>query len=121
VLLSRYQNRLVLVCTNLQPAQLRGVTSEGMILAATKRFVPLSPHLVFCFVVSFSKHLASENRDKKEIQGLDLVNPPEGAKIGETVFFEGDSSGPDRPTISNQRLKKLIKVHPTNAISRSRY
>jgi tyrosyl-tRNA synthetase len=82
--IEKLENRLVLVCTNLQPAQLRGVTSEGMILAATKR-------------------------DKKEIQGLDLVNPPEGAKIGETVFFEGDSSGPDRPTISNQRLKKLIK------------
>jgi methionine--tRNA ligase beta chain len=83
--IEKMQNRLVLVCTNLQPAALRGVTSEGMVLAATKR-------------------------DKKEVQGLDLVNPPEGAKVGETVSFEGDSAEPDRPSISNARLKKLLKV-----------
>jgi methionine--tRNA ligase beta chain len=83
--IEKMQNRLVLVCTNLQPAALRGVTSEGMVLAATKR-------------------------DKKEVQGLDLVNPPEGAKVGETVSFEGDSAEPDRPSISNARMKKLLKV-----------
>jgi tyrosyl-tRNA synthetase len=82
--IEKMQNRLVLVCTNLQPAALSGVTSEGMVLAATRR-------------------------DKKEVQGLDLVNPPEGAKVGETVFFEGDSAEPDRPSISNARFKKLLK------------
>jgi tyrosyl-tRNA synthetase len=82
--LEKMQNRLVLVCTNLQPAPLRGVVSEGMVLAATKR-------------------------DKKEVLGLDLVNPPEGARVGETVFFEDDTSEPDRPSISNARLKKLLK------------
>ncbi len=49
-------------------------------------------------------------RDKKEVQGLDLVNPPEGAKVGETVFFEDDTAEPDRPSISNARFKKLLKV-----------
>ncbi len=38
--IEKMQNRLVLVCTNLQPAALRGVTSEGMVLAATKRSSP---------------------------------------------------------------------------------
>lgn len=40
--IEKMQNRLVLVCTNLQPAALRGVTSEGMVLAATKRSNPSS-------------------------------------------------------------------------------
>jgi hypothetical protein len=44
------------------------------------------------------------------VQGLDLVNPPEGAKVGETVFFEDDTAEPDRPSISNARFKKLLKV-----------
>jgi tyrosyl-tRNA synthetase len=92
--IEKMQNRLVLVCTNLQPAALRGVTSEGMVLAATKR-------------------------DKKEVQGLDLVNPPEGAKVGETVSFEGDSAEPDRPSISNARLKKLLKDLRTDGEGRA--
>lgn len=92
--IEKMQNRLVLVCTNLQPAALRGVTSEGMVLAATKR-------------------------DKKEVQGLDLVNPPEGAKVGETVFFEDDTAEPDRPSISNARFKKLLKDLRTDGEGRA--
>jgi tyrosyl-tRNA synthetase len=92
--IEKMQGRMVLVCTNLQPAELRGVVSEGMVLAAARR-------------------------DKKEVQGLDLVNPPEGAKVGETVFFEADSSEPDRPSISNARLKKLIKDLHTDGEGRA--
>jgi tyrosyl-tRNA synthetase len=91
--IEKMQDRMLLVCTNLQPAALRGVTSEGMVLAASKRN-PANP---------------------KEMLGLDLVNPPPGAKIGERIFFDGDSTQPDQPTISNARLKKVLSALKTDS------
>lgn len=92
--IEKMQDRMVLVCANLQPAELRGVVSEGMVLAATKR-------------------------NKKEVLGLDLVNPPAGAKIGEAINFAGDVSQPDKPTISAARLKKLLKDFRTDGTGKA--
>ncbi len=81
------------MCTNLQPAALRGVTSEGMVLAASLR----------------------DPNNPKELLALDLVAPPAGAKVGERVTFEGDESEADKPHITNARLKKLLKELHTNS------
>jgi len=84
--IEKMQNRMLLVCTNLQPAELRGVSSEGMVLAAA-------------------------NKDRSVI---DLVNVPEGAKIGEQIKFEGETGDADKPFISKGRLQKIVKFLHTN-------
>jgi len=81
------QDRLVLVCTNLAPADLKGVTSEGMVLAAS-------------------------TKDKSSVA---LVDVPTAAKIGERVQFEGETGEPDLPHISKGKLQKLLKLLSTSS------
>ncbi|KAL6059617.1 Tyrosine--tRNA ligase [Balamuthia mandrillaris] len=88
--IEKMQDRLVLVVTNLKPAPLKGVESQGMVLAAATR--------------------------EKENPTIDLVNVPEGSKVGERVSFEGlDDAEPDLPFISQSKRKKLAKDLLTSA------
>nr|XP_027119045.1 probable methionine--tRNA ligase [Coffea arabica] len=65
--LEKMQNRKVCVLCNLKPANMRGVKSEAMVLCA------------------------SNSEDTK----VELVEPPEGAVIGERVKFPGFEGSPD--------------------------
>ena len=70
--LEEMQDRLVLVVCNLKAAKIVGFSSNGMVLAA------------------------------KDDGKVELVNPPEGSKIGERVFIEGLEGEP----ISSAQMKK---------------
>lgn len=73
--------RVLLVC-NLKPANMRGVQSQAMVLAAS-------------------------TADGGKVE---LVTPPEGAQIGERVTFEGYSGEPDEQL--NPKKKIFEQVHP---------
>jgi len=75
--LEEMQDKLVLVVCNLKAAKIVGFKSNGMVLAAT-------------------------GDDGKKVE---LVEPPEGSKIGERVFIEGLSG---KPFSSSQVKKKKI-------------
>ena len=62
------QNRPVLLLCNLKPANLKGVRSQAMVLAAS-------------------------NEDHTQVE---LVDPPAGAKVGERVTFAGYSGDPEK-------------------------
>ena len=70
--LEEMQDRLVLVVCNLKAAKIGGFSSNGMVLAA------------------------------KDDGKVELINPPEGSKIGERVFIEGLEGEP----ISSAQMKK---------------
>ena len=72
--------RRCLVVTNLKPAKLGGFKSMGMVLCAG-------------------------NADHTKVEFVDV---PEGAKIGERVFVEGDSGEPVGP--SNMKKKKVFEA-----------
>ncbi|KAI4310769.1 hypothetical protein MLD38_035720 [Melastoma candidum] len=65
--LEEMQNRKVCVLCNLKPANMRGIKSQAMVLAAS-------------------------NSDHTKVE---LVDPPEGAKVGERVTFPGFDGQPD--------------------------
>lgn len=77
------ENRMVLVLCNLKQRNLGGVPSHGMVLCASN-----------------SDHTAVE-----------FVTPPEGAKIGERVTFEGLSGDPE-PENKVAKKKILEKLAP---------
>lgn len=74
--LEEMQNRLVVVITNLKPRPLAGFMSHGMVLCAT-------------------------GEDGK----VEFIEPPEGAKPGERITFEGHEGEPAEP---NRMAKKKI-------------
>ncbi len=74
--LEQMQNRRVVVVANLKPRPLAGFVSNGMVLCAT-------------------------SADGK----VEFVTPPEGAKVGERVAFEGHSAPAAEP---NRMAKKKI-------------
>lgn len=76
------QNRKVCVLCNLKPAAMRGIKSQAMVLAAS-------------------------NADHTEVE---LVSPPEGAKIGERVTFPGFPGEPD--DVLNPKKKIWESVQP---------
>uniref|UniRef100_A0A0B7KC20 tRNA-binding domain-containing protein n=1 Tax=Bionectria ochroleuca TaxID=29856 RepID=A0A0B7KC20_BIOOC len=67
--LEEMQGRKVVVVCNLKPVKMRGIKSSAMVLAA-------SPKL-------------KEGEVDDHKGPVELVSPPEGAKAGERVFFEG--------------------------------
>ena|SRR5690242_19746651 len=73
---------MVVVLCNLKAANLRGVKSEGMVLAASN----------------------------EEHTAVELLTPPEGTKIGERVTFEGFGGNPDQ--VLNPKLKIFETVAP---------
>eukprot|EP00798_Chlamydomonas_sp_ICE-L_P014718 gene14718-20758_t len=82
---SKCQDRMVLVLCNLKPRNMRGIKSNGMVLAASDA--------------------AKEN--------VEPVMPPEGAVVGERVWFGEDKEQP-APSAPNATEKKKLwdKVAP---------
>jgi len=70
--------RVALLC-NLKPSNLKGVKSHAMVLAAS-------------------------NEDHTQVE---LVEPPEGAKIGERVIFEGFPGDPEK-TLKKETLESVL-------------
>lgn len=68
----------VLILANLKPRNMRGIKSNGMVLCASNE-----EHTV-----------------------VEPLGPPEGATIGERVFFGEDGSQQDDPAAPNQLQKK---------------
>ena len=73
--LEEMQGRKIITVCNLKPVTMRGVKSAAMVLAA-------SPHL-------------KEGEESKHAGPVELVSPPEGAKVGERVCFEGWEGEPE--------------------------
>ena len=73
------QGRRCLVVTNLKAAKLGGFKSQGMVLCAG-------------------------NADHTKVEFVDV---PEGAKVGERVFVEGESGDPVGP--ANMKKKKVFE------------
>lgn len=67
--LAEMQGRKVVVVCNLKPVKMRGIKSSAMVLAASPRL--------------------KEGEADDHKGPVELVAPPEGAKAGERVFFEG--------------------------------
>lgn len=76
------QNRRVVLVCNLKPANMRGIKSEAMVLAATS------------------------------VDGstVELVEPPEGAAVGERVMLEGYAGDADE--VLNPKKKVWETVQP---------
>lgn len=69
------QDRLIVAVCNLKPVTMRGVKSAAMVLAASPRLEP-----------------GEEDTHKGPVE---LVNPPNNAKAGERIYFEGWEGEPD--------------------------
>ncbi|KAL3506428.1 hypothetical protein ACH5RR_031810 [Cinchona calisaya] len=80
--LEEMQNRKVCVLCNLKPATMRGIKSQAMVLCA------------------------SNSEDNK----VELVEPPEGAAVGERVKFPGFGGSPD--DVLNPKKKVWETVQP---------
>lgn len=73
--LEEMQGRKVVVVANLKPVKMRGIKSAAMVLAASPRL--------------------KEGEVDDHKGPVELVNPPEGAKAGERVYFEGWKGEPE--------------------------
>jgi aminoacyl tRNA synthase complex-interacting multifunctional protein 1 len=73
--LEEMQGRKVVVVANLKPVKMRGIKSCAMVLAASPRL--------------------KEGEVDDHKGPVELVSPPEGAKAGEKVFFEGWDGKPE--------------------------
>ncbi|KAL9240102.1 hypothetical protein vseg_014360 [Gypsophila vaccaria] len=80
--LEKMQNRKVCVLCNLKPASMRGIKSQAMVLAA-----------------SDSEHTKVE-----------LVDPPEDAKVGERVTFPGFEGEPDDVLNPKKKVWETLQV-----------
>ncbi|KEP53959.1 putative tRNA-binding domain protein [Rhizoctonia solani 123E] len=74
---------LIAVC-NLKPASMRGVKSFAMVLCAT-------------------------HKDGKD-HGIEIVNPPEGSKPGDRVYFEGEKFAGAQPLSQLNPKKKIFET-----------
>ena len=81
--LENLQNRLVVVVCNLKPSKMRGILSEGMLLAASRQ---------------------SESGEKVE-----LVSPPTDAAIGELVRIEGLGTPQPDPVLKSKTAQDMYK------------
>ena len=75
------QDRLVAVVCNLKPAKLRGILSEGMVLAASN----------------------------EEHTKVELLDPAPGTKPGERVVFDGHPGEPDKELNPKQKIWEAIQ------------
>ncbi|KAK3940311.1 tRNA-aminoacylation cofactor ARC1 [Diplogelasinospora grovesii] len=71
--LEEMQGRKVVVVCNLKPVKMRGIKSSAMVLAASPKI--------------------KEGEADDHKGPVELVTPPEGAKAGERVYFEGWNQG----------------------------
>lgn len=89
--------RVVAIC-NLKPAKMRGLFSYAMIFAASSELSLVPPTVV---------DNAWAGEDDKVVE---LVTPPEGAKVGERVTVEGFAQPPLEAQLSS-------KVRRVNAVT----
>mmetsp|Transcript_23116 Transcript_23116/g.38029 ORF Transcript_23116/g.38029 Transcript_23116/m.38029 type:complete len:249 (+) Transcript_23116:26-772(+) len=80
--LDQFEGSMVIVLANLKPRKMRGIESNGMVLAASN----------------------------PEHTQVELVRPPEGAVPGEKVTFEGLTGAPD--SVLNPKKKIWEAVQP---------
>ena len=80
--IEQMQGRRVVIVANLKPSKMRGVESQAMVLCATSA----------------------------DGATVELVEPPEGAKLGERVTFAGHDAEPERQL--NPKKKVWEKVQP---------
>ncbi|KAG6040791.1 hypothetical protein E4U41_007060 [Claviceps citrina] len=73
--LEQMQGRKVIVVCNLKPVKMRGIKSCAMVLAASPK--------------------VKEGEVDHDKGPVELVSPPEGAKAGDRVFFEGWQGEPE--------------------------
>ncbi|KAG7843858.1 hypothetical protein KL941_004340 [Ogataea angusta] len=78
--LEAMQQRYVVVIANLKPVTMRGIKSSAMVLCAS------------------------------EGETVEFINPPEGAKAGDKVFFEGFDGTPEKQL--NPKKKIFEQVQP---------
>jgi methionine--tRNA ligase beta chain len=78
------KGKLVLVLCNLPPKEMRGISSNGMLLAAAKQI--------------------GESGETK----VEIIEPPQNATAGEKLVFEGEYQEVI-PAISGNRLDKILK------------
>ncbi|GMH40125.1 hypothetical protein BSKO_08029 [Bryopsis sp. KO-2023] len=90
----KMQDRMVIVCCNLKPANMRGILSSGMVLCA-----------------SDEKH-----------ESCDPLIPPEGVSIGEKITFAGYADPPAEEIKPKQKvLEKLFPDLVTDAQGVAKY
>ncbi|KAI6114042.1 hypothetical protein F5141DRAFT_1187707 [Pisolithus sp. B1] len=82
--LSRMRDKYLVAICNLKPANMRGVKSFAMVLAAT-------------------------SKDGKE-GGIELIQPPPGAKPGDRVYFEGPEYENAQPLSQLNPKKKIFET-----------
>jgi len=87
--LAEMQNRKIVAVCNLKPVTMRGVKSCAMVLAASPR--------------------VAEGEDSHK-GPVELVNPPEGAKAGERIYFEGWEGEPE--AVLNPKKKIWETMQP---------
>ena len=90
--LAEMQNRQVVVVCNLKPVTMRGIKSAAMVLAASPR--PAE---------------GGEEEDKHK-GPVELVSPPEGARAGERVCFEGWRGEPDGVLNPKKKVWEMCQV-----------
>lgn len=81
--LEALQNRMVVVVANLKPVNMRGIKSCGMVLCASND------------------------------ESVEFVNPPEGAKAGDKVFFEGYDIEPERQLNPKKKIWETVQPNFT--------
>ncbi|KAB5590690.1 tRNA-binding domain containing protein [Ceratobasidium theobromae] len=92
--IEQMRDRMLIAVCNLKPANMRGVKSFAMVLCAT-------------------------HKDGKE-HGIEIVNPPEGSKPGDRVFFEGERFTGAQPLSQLNPKKKIFEtIQPGGCTMRS--
>jgi aminoacyl tRNA synthase complex-interacting multifunctional protein 1 len=85
--LEEMQNRKIVAVCNLKPVTMRGIKSAAMVLAASPRDEGGNGH-----------------------RGpVELVNPPEGAKAGERIYFEGWEGEPEAVLNPKKKVWEMIQ------------
>ena len=87
--LAEMQGRKVVVVCNLKPVKMRGVKSCAMVLAASPRL--------------------KEGEADDHKGPVELVSPPEGAKAGEKIFFEGWDGAPEGQLNPKKKIFETIQ------------
>ncbi|KAH5441542.1 hypothetical protein HBI47_043750 [Parastagonospora nodorum] len=86
--LAEMQNRKIVAVCNLKPVTMRGVKSCAMVLAASPR--------------------VAEGEDSHK-GPVELVNPPEGAKAGDRIYFEGWEGEPEPVLNPKKKVWEMIQ------------
>ena len=88
--LEEMQDRKIVAVCNLKPVTMRGIKSAAMVLAASPRL--------------------AEGEEDKHAGPVELVNPPEDAKAGERIYFEGWQGEPE--SVLNPKKKVWETIQP---------